>query len=333
MKLLNEFIAVFKVPQAAEPYAQMMVNEEEMHLLVCMKGRAMTAVEVANHIRMTKEETSSLLERGYSRGLLDKKVENKRVIYSPLDFYSFIPFYARFGNWDDIPKKARKLIHRWHYNEFITKRRVLLEQLMKGRPASELGSWTNHTIMLLSEAEQVIDAATDIALVPCDCRRLGQNCERPTETCIWMGENATKILDRGHGKRLSKEEAKEVIHMADKKGLIHTAQHDWQTRGKYSLCNCCACDCLLLTSAQEAGSKGFWPTIRYIASPDWKRCKLCGTCVERCHFNAFYHDGSRKKVKGKMKEVVKFDPEKCWGCGLCANTCPSQAIVMMNLKK
>jgi ferredoxin len=334
MTVFDEFMVVFEIPEVARPYIKKMVNADEMKLIVSMRGRKMKLDEVANRMEKKVDETFNLfLEMCYSRGIVDKIMQNKTMFYSSTNFNDFLPFYARFGNWDEIPKKRRKLIYEWHKKEFQKKRKIELEQLMKGKPTTELGSWTNHTVMPLNEVEKIVDAATDIALVPCDCRRLGQNCKKPTDTCIWMGENALRTLDRGYGKRLTNDEAKGIVRLADKKGLIHTAQHEWQTKGRYSVCNCCSCDCYVLTTARELKSKAFWPRVTHIANPRSEYCQLCGACVTRCQFKAFFHDGTKKRVNGKLKKIVKFDPKKCWGCGLCANTCPNQAILMMPLNK
>jgi NAD-dependent dihydropyrimidine dehydrogenase PreA subunit len=175
--------------------------------------------------------------------------------------------------------------------------------------------------LLLGEAEEMIDAAALIVVQPCDCRRLGQNCDRPTETCIWLDEGAQETLDRGHGRSLTREEAKDLLRWADRRGLMHTADGDWQTHGLHAICNCCACDCYPFRAAQELGSKGVWPRSRYVAVYDEERCNLCGMCVKRCHFDAFYHGRSLVEAEGEVKRQVLFAPERCWGCGLCANTC------------
>jgi ferredoxin len=109
---------------------------------------------------------------------------------------------------------------------------------------------------------------------------------------------------------------------------MHTADSEWQTRGLHVICNCCACDCYPFRAAAELGSKGVWPRVRYQAERDAALCSLCGSCVKRCHFGAFYHDGTIAEMKGKPKKTVFFDPIKCWGCGLCANSCTTGAIVM-----
>ncbi len=190
----------------------------------------------------------------------------------------------------------------------------------------------NDTVMLLSEVEEMINAASEIVVQPCDCRRLGENCKRPVETCIWLDEGARQSLDRGHGRQLTREEAIKLLRRADKKGLMHTADSEWRERGLHAICNCCACDCYPFRAAQELGTKGVWPKSHYIAQYHTELCNQCGACAKRCHFEAFYHDGSILEVDGKSKKGVAFDPEKCWGCGLCANSCPQDAIEMISLQ-
>jgi ferredoxin len=68
-----------------------------------------------------------------------------------------------------------------------------------------------------------------------------------------------------------------------------------------------------------------------VAAYSRDQCTFCGACVKRCHFEAFYHDGSTVEMDGRIKPAVFFDPNLCWGCGLCANTCSTDAIVMERL--
>jgi formate hydrogenlyase subunit 6/NADH:ubiquinone oxidoreductase subunit I len=109
---------------------------------------------------------------------------------------------------------------------------------------------------------------------------------------------------------------------------MHTGDSEWRERGLSALCNCCACDCYPFRAARELDSKGIWPRNRYVAVHDAEQCNQCGACVRRCHFQAFYHDGTTVEVDGKEKQSVRYKAAKCWGCGLCANTCPSSAITM-----
>jgi ferredoxin len=330
MDLVDEFVAAFGVWEEARPYLHLMVDEEEMNLIVAMGGQWITPDQGADLLGVSRAQAADLLTGCYSRCILNKTLEDGDTKYSPADFGSLLDHFAKYENWDDIPAEARKRINLRFLDEFIARQRPGVE--LKGRSLTAGNALPNDSVMLLNEIEDMLDAATHIVVQPCDCRRLGQNCDRPIETCIWMDDAALEALDRGHGRRLTDEEAKELVRWADKKGLMHTADSQWRTRGLHAICNCCACDCYPFRAAQELGSKGAWPQSRYIAVHETEGCNLCGACVKRCHFDAFYHDGSTLEVDGMAKKNVLFDPDKCWGCGLCANTCPVGAILMQSLE-
>lgn len=325
----NEFVRVFGIWEEARPYLHLMVDEQEMRLVVALAGQPATAAEIANRLGMTLDEASKLVQRAYRRHVVDK-TEGEAIAYAAGSFYDFLDYFAKHEHWDDLPAEARRRIDRRCLDEFIARHRENVARKVQGLEAE--GGVPNDDVLLLHQVLEMADAAEQIVVEPCDCRRLGQNCERPVETCIWFNEAAQSALDRGHGRPLTREEAKGLLRWTDKQGLMHTGDSQWRTQGLYYICNCCACDCYPFRAAHELGSKGFWPRSLYIAVYDQERCNLCGACVRRCHFEAFYHDGSTTKVDGKTKKRVRYDAERCWGCGLCANTCPSEAIQMEPLQ-
>jgi ferredoxin len=325
--LLDDFMAAFGVWDEARPYIGMIVDEDEMRLVMAMAGCAVTAQEAADLLGILPEQAEALLQRAYSRCVVNKTPEGR---YAPADFYARLDHFAKYENWDDIPPADRRMLDRRFLDAFIERHRASVERKMQGLAAEN--ALPNDTILLLHEVEEMIDAANEIIVQPCDCRRLGQNCDKPVETCIWLDDGARGALDRGHGRRLTKDEAKQLLRRADHKGLMHTADSEWRTRGLHAICNCCADDCYPFRAAQELGSKGVWPRSRYIADYNADLCRQCGSCVTRCHFGAFYHDGAMVEVDGKLKAAVRFDPAKCWGCGLCASTCTEQAISMLPLE-
>jgi Pyruvate/2-oxoacid:ferredoxin oxidoreductase delta subunit len=188
-------------------------------------------------------------------------------------------------------------------------------------------------MLLLAEAVQMIEAAELIAVQPCDCRRLGESCSRPVAACLLLNDAARDLLDRGHGRALSRQEGIDLLHRLDRQGLMHTADPDWRQNGAFYICNCCRCDCYPLRAAEVLGSKGIWPQVRYLAAHDQQRCRSCGACVKRCHYTAFEPTGQTVEIEGKSRQRVSFVAERCWGCGLCANTCPQQAITMQPISE
>ncbi len=326
MPLVDEFVAMFGVWEEAGPYLTLMFSEQEMQLIVRMAGRTLSADELAAEIALSVAEAEPLLDSCYRRRLMDRALRDGVPVFTSTDLYRFLNHFARYERWDEIPPAGRQSLDRRFLAEFIARVRPGVEGKLSGRLTGS--ALPNDAVMLLHEVDAMLDAATDIVVQPCDCRRLAQNCDRPVEVCIWLDDGARDALARGHGRQLTREEAKELVRWADKKGLMHTADSDWHNRGLHAICNCCGCDCYPFRAARELGSEHLWPQRRYVAAYDPAACSVCGLCVQRCHFEAFFHDGTTAEVKGKSKLVVHYDSGRCWGCGLCANACPAAAIVM-----
>lgn len=301
-----------------------------MRLVVGIAHQNLDLQQVADMLTLSRDEAADLLGKAYSRCIVDKLIEDEGTKYKISNFYARLDHFVKYENWHAIPAENRKIINQRYFEEFITRHKNNVERKMQGLEAKN--ALPNDTVMLLSEVEEMVEAASDIVVQPCDCRRLGENCDRPVETCIWLDEGARQAFDRGHGRRLTKEEAIQLLRHADKKGLMHTADSEWRERGLHAICNCCACDCYPFRAARELGSKGVWPKSHYIVQYNPESCNQCGACVKRCHFEAFFHDGSVIEVDGKTKKTVAVDLEKCWGCGLCANTCQHGAIEMIKLE-
>jgi ferredoxin/DNA-binding transcriptional ArsR family regulator len=347
------FCQAFGVWDEARPYLGLMVDEQEMQLVLALGQDACAVEEVAARllalgaqaqVDLEPRALGALLERAYGRHIVDREVREGQMLYRASRFDRRLDQVAKHGRWDEVPEEVRQALDRHFLAEFVAQHRPAVEAMMRagrdGDPGREIEGRRppNDALLLLHEVEEMVDAAAHIALETCDCRRLGEHCNRPVDTCIWLDDMALEALERGHGRPLSREEAKEVARRADKAGLMHTGDPQWRTRGLGAICNCCACDCYPFRAARILGSKGTWPRTRYLARYDPEACNLCGACVKRCHFGAFYHGGERKVVVsspnaggGRERPPVSYDPDLCWGCGLCANTCPSGAISMVSL--
>jgi hypothetical protein len=119
MTLVEEFIVTFDVWEVARPYIHMIVDEREMELIVRMQGRSMTADKVAELMETSVEKAADLLQRCYSRCIVDRLVEGGVTRYAAADFAARLNHFAKYENWDDIPAHARKAIDRRFLDEFI----------------------------------------------------------------------------------------------------------------------------------------------------------------------------------------------------------------------
>ena len=252
------------------------------------------------------------------------------MTYTHASFSERLDPLSMYENWREVPADARAAVVQWQFEEFVKTWRPEVEALLLD--PDKRTDIPNRDVLLLEEALAMVDAASEYVVVPCDCRSIVMACDRPRETCIRLDEDARKTLERGHGRRLTQDEMREVVIEANKAGLMASGDRSWREHGGPSgFCNCCACDCYPFRAGERLGVQQRWPRSHYIAERDMAKCGQCGKCVRRCHFDAFYHDGTKTLVDGKHRKTVQFDPLKCWGCGLCATTCPEDAITMANL--
>lgn len=325
---LQRLAAQFGVPDVALPYVHRMVTPEEMILVLAADDGPLTAESAGRHLGLPIDRAAEILDSAFRRAVLDRDETEGVPTYTPTSFYTRMNYFATFDPaWVDLPAEVRAALDEWMLGEYVERVRPNVERLMRGEPAQ--GSPGNDSVVLPHEVESIIDAATTIAVVPCDCRSIARYCGKPLETCIQFDSVAEKKLARGYGRRLTAAEAKELVAWADRKGLMHTTDLRFGDEGPSPICNCCADDCYVFRAAARLGSKGAWPRSRYVAAHDADACTSCGACVKRCHFGAFHHDGTSREVGGTRANQVVFDPSLCWGCGLCASTCPSNAIALI----
>ena len=140
------------------------------------------------------------------------------------------------------------------------------------------------------EVAKLIEDAWAVSVGPCSCRRarrlMGEGCGHLEEDmCMYLNDNAVNYSETGSHRRISKEEAFEILKRAEDNGLVHelnvTPGYDDTT----AICNCCSCSCFALRIASYFRAPDAIRT-NYIAKVDKEKCVACGQCVENCQLNA-----------------------------------------------
>jgi len=138
-------------------------------------------------------------------------------------------------------------------------------------------------------------------------------------------DNAAKYtLDRGTGREISKEEALQILRDCEDKGLVHVTMN--KAHAGHFICNCCSCCCQALPLVISEGLNILDPS-RYQAEIDPELCSACGTCADRCVFNAIV--AAEPENEDSVMQVIA---EKCMGCGLCQAACPEEAITLQAVR-
>jgi Pyruvate/2-oxoacid:ferredoxin oxidoreductase delta subunit len=141
----------------------------------------------------------------------------------------------------------------------------------------------------------------------------------PNDVCMQFGPWAQFAIDRLGGRKVSKQEAREVLNRAEEAGLIHMSQN--MAEGISFLCNCDRWHCSAVQNVLAKPKPGLFFNSGFEPQFDPDLCSACGTCIDRCPPEALTlgDDG-----------VPLVNLDRCFGCAACATGCPSEAIAMKN---
>lgn len=163
----------------------------------------------------------------------------------------------------------------------------------------------------------------EILVCKCVCRNTSPVHCYPDEVCMIIGEPYVSfILDHQPDlcRRVTAEEAVEILRQTDEAGCLHAAFFKDIARGRfYAICNCCSCCCVALQCHRFHGVPFFGHSGLEPAFSD--ACSGCGRCVGACLFEALTPGG-----KGKPPVL---DREACMGCGACRTACPEGAVTLV----
>jgi ferredoxin len=169
-------------------------------------------------------------------------------------------------------------------------------------------------------------------LAPCPCRnrtdKMGiRECKDkfPVASCLFLGMPAVMMAGTlGTAKQVSREEARKYLEEMRETGLVMMTDNTREMKDGV-ICLCCGCCC----SVARHYTKWNYPDAGFARSDFVARasdeCIACGTCVDRCMFDAIsLEDG---------EEIVRIDEDKCMGCGVCTVTCPTEALRLDRLER
>ena len=124
----------------------------------------------------------------------------------------------------------------------------------------------------------------------CSCRAsrtsIGDGCGHLDEDmCVQMGKGAEHYIRSGRARKITREEALEIILRAEENGLMHDIPNIEEAGDSAAVCNCCACACFGLRAGLMFGARD---AIRsnFVAEIDEAKCVACAQCVETCPGNA-----------------------------------------------
>lgn len=159
-----------------------------------------------------------------------------------------------------------------------------------------------------------------ISVMNCFCREIkgacGEECRRSHESCIAFGAAAEHMIESGISRRITVEEALEILDRAEEEALVLQPNNALEP---VYICCCCGCCCGILRTLRKMERPADQVHSSFQARIEPWLCTACGTCEGRCQMGAISGNGDSMEV----------DPARCIGCGLCVSTCIENAVAMV----
>jgi ferredoxin/DNA-binding MarR family transcriptional regulator len=319
-------------------------NDEEIQILshFPIASKTISLSKLVEKTGIQKKELKNILNKLAEKGTISKS--GNRFGLLPLAPGVFEKYYlAREDTEENLEKIA--VIFREFFDKILPQ--LLLETKFKLlRPvlpynAQEKLIQIDETInagtkvLTYELVEALIDKHDVFAVVPCQCRLLGQYAGQPCKLapvedgCLFGGVVAEGLIAMGLGRKLNKAEAIEYVKKCERNGLVHNTVDDISAESQLFICNCCSCHCGVLYPTRHHRVMGVSPS-NYIPQINPDLCVKCGTCAEKCPMGAIYHIYPNKA--DSSDEYMLIRREYCIGCGVCAVNCPNNAITLQKIK-
>jgi len=140
------------------------------------------------------------------------------------------------------------------------------------------------------ELQTYLDQSDIYSAGDCACRMalklMGNACEHKIEgMCIQIGPEADYYIRTGRARRITRQEAEEILLEAEREGLVHEVFNNEGLNFSSFICNCCGCACASLQKATLFRTPDALRS-NFVAEVDQDNCVGCGACVESCNVNA-----------------------------------------------
>lgn len=310
----RQLAKALKAPPMFADVLPLIVKPEETEILLKLCEKEQTIAELSNALKLPQATMNSHITNLFRKGFLTKK-KDKTIRYTVKPFKSIVSRYLGENRANIFGKYAAALAD-YCFEEHVNRAKNDPNPEAKILPIPEAIAEPVTIVLSTETAVTILQKANHISLRNCECRLTYKNCDKPLRTCLALDDFSKELAERNAAEQISLEEAKKVLQIANKHGLIHQALYtDWQKGEVFDICSCCPCCCNYLRTYINYGVKHHIAKSGLTATVDLNKCNGCGTCLTRCIFQA-------RKLENNKSIVIK---ENCHGCGLCVTTCPTNA--------
>ncbi len=296
---------------------------EEAGMNNVLSRKPAAAEDIAGRMNRDKNEVTRILERMADKGLCAIFKGPGVPLYQGIAFMPGI-FEFQFigGRETERYKRIAELIHAYkkacESAKGIQKISYPVTRVIPVARTIKAGN----VIHTYDQVMTYIEKYDSIGVGTCYCRQAarlrGEDIHGMSlDVCMWFGEIAEHMIARLGGRRVTKQEAKDILDRCEEAGLLHMSRNT--TEDIDFLCNCDRWHCQVVNNVLKQPrpslvfNSGFQPVF------DSDLCISCETCIERCPPQALTMDENNAQI---------VNTDRCFGCGICATGCPEDAISM-----
>ena len=317
----------FNLPESLLKIFLFAYTEEEAQIACHLGFVPRTAKVIAQKAMRPLDEVEPVLESLAERLLILGLTTKKKTVYSLLPFAPGVvelQIAVSQGGDKEYGTEFVRLFDAF-YEEFGE----IIRPVMAGREKLELvriipieqsiqGISGLNTIAFPSDLfSEIIDRNSSFAQLQCVCRTateyLDQGCDKPKDVCSMMGVMADFMIEKGLGRRVSREEFIDAKVRAAEAGLVNLVDN---ILDPMQVCSCCSCCCYGLRLVTQHNFPALLANSHFEPAIDAQNCKGCRECIKWCPVNAISLNEKKSQV----------DYKRCIGCGVCVSKCTNHSI-------
>lgn len=318
----SEYLARILQYAATPPQAQIMMSLPQVPLKATTA--ALLAKELGMEIELVQEELEVLFRKGLVFPRKFHERQEWRLARGHEQIHDSMQCSSEFS-------PSRAILHDlWLEYDERERYEILANQFSETPKPTQrvIPAWksvmNNPKLQAWEDWREIIKKKNLISVAECPCRAKVHACQRPLEVCLNFDRGAEYDIASGHGRKISADEAIEIMDYAASSGLVGESINVREI--STAMCNCCSDCCVIWVPLIRYGipiSKK-WERSRYQAKINQDVCTGCQECIDKCNFEAI----EMSSVPGSKKLKAVVDSQKCFGCGCCYMVCEYGAITM-----
>jgi len=291
-------------------------SETDARMFTALTPMLESAQAVASRLDRPEADVAAQLDEMAERGLLFRLNKKDAPHYGAIPFvHGLYEFQVK-----NLKLDFAEMAKQYFDEAFDGAMRAGADYFLRTIPVQQSIDVTRN-VASYDDAVEILRGKPFIVITDCICRKtadlVDHDCGKPLEACFMFGSMGQYYLDRGMGRKISLEEAVDILNSCREAGLVTQPATSQNPAG---MCNCCGDCCGVLRALNKHPKPAEMVFSNHFAVVDIEDCTGCETCLERCQMDALGLNADGLAV---------VDEDRCIGCGLCVTTCPTEALKLV----